>query len=98
MERPLCNKSEELLTYMNGRGYPESFSYLIASELNTEFTAGRMLGYLRNNEKLSLEDVTDEMLAILSDRDRIMQKYIVEDAQAKLNEYYNSRPGNDDCE
>ena len=34
-----------------------------------------------------MEDVADEMLAILSDRDRIMQKHELEDTNAKWNEF-----------
>lgn len=38
-----------------------------------------------------MEEVVDEMLAILSDRNRIMQKKELESTNAKLNEYLNER-------
>jgi len=38
-----------------------------------------------------LEEVADEMLAILSDRDQIMQKHQTEYAQAKINEIYRNQ-------
>ena len=68
-------------------GYPEEFSELIAKELSTEYTADRMMRYIRREEH-SLVDVADEMLAILSDRDHIREKHEAEYAQAKINELY----------
>ena len=38
-----------------------------------------------------MEEVADEMLAILSDRDRITQKHMLEHAQAKINEMYRNQ-------
>ncbi len=72
---------------MVAKGYPPEFAMLIAKELTTEFTAGRMIGYLTRGDH-SLEDVADEMLAILSDRDRIRDKHISEHAQSAINELY----------
>ena len=69
-------------------GYPKDFARIIASELNTEFTAGRMIGYISRVGKVSLEETADEMYAILSDRDRIRDKHINEYAQSKINEMY----------
>ena len=34
------------------------------------------------------EDIVDEMLAILSDRDRIMKKKEMEHSQSRINEIY----------
>jgi hypothetical protein len=50
-----------------------------------------MMGYLAKSDVLPLEEVADEMLAILSDRDRIMQKHQTEYAQAKINEMYRNQ-------
>ena len=44
--------------------------------------------YQRAREEGLLEDVADEMLAILSDRDAIMQKKELEHAQATINDVY----------
>ncbi len=46
-----------------------------------------MIGYLSHYKKLPLEEVADEMLAILSDRNRIVQKKQVESSNAAYNEY-----------
>ena len=72
----MTDKSIELYNLMVRRGYPEAFSELIARELSTEFTAGRMIGYILRG------------VAILSDRDRIRDKHQLEYAQSKINELY----------
>ena len=82
------DESVELFRVLSRRGYSPEFCELISSQLNTTWTANRMLGYLRNLPKLKEEDIVDEMLGILSDRDRIRQKKEMEYNQAKLNEFY----------
>ncbi len=84
----MTEKSKQLYDLMVRKGYPQDFASIIASEMNTEFTAGRMIGYIAANKRLSLETVADEMLAILSDRERIVNKHISEHAQTKVNELY----------
>lgn len=88
MELPVNEKSRQLYNYMVAKGYPEEFSLLIARELSTDFTARRMMGYLARRDLVPLEEVADEMLAILSDRDRIMDKHKLEHAQSAINELY----------
>ena len=78
-------KSNELYNLMLQRGYPEQFCDEVTKNLNTDFTAKRMIGYLLHYQKLPLEEVADEMLAILSDRNRIMQKKELERINASLN-------------
>ena len=80
-------KSIELYNVMVKEGYPEAFSELIAKELSTEYTADRIIRYILREEH-SLIDVADEMLAILSDRDRFRAKHEAEYAQSKINEMY----------
>lgn len=79
-------KSLELYKVLMGKGYPEEFAKLVTDNLNTDFTAGRMLGYLRHYDHLPAEDVADEMLAILSDRAAIIQKKEMEATQASWNQ------------
>ena len=69
------------------RGYPEQFCAQVTKNLNTDWTARRMIGYLSHYKKLPLEEIADEMLAILSDRNRIMAKKDMETTNAKWNEY-----------
>lgn len=85
-------KSGELIAALLKKGYPEEFCKEVAYKyLNTDFTATRMIGYLNKMPKLKIEDCVDEMLAILSDRDRIVEKHRMEEAQARMNEVYLSR-------
>ena len=83
------NKSLELYDIMIKWGYPEEFSDQITKNLNTDWTAQRMIGYLSHYKNLPLEEIVDEMLAILSDRNRIMQKHEMEETNARWNEYMN---------
>ena len=67
------------------KGYSEEFSNLISQNLNTDFTAGRMIGYLSHYTSLPEAEIVDEMLSILSDRNRIMQKKEMEATNARWN-------------
>ena len=89
--KPRTEKSMALYRIMLKRGYPEEFCDQITKNRNTDWTAQRMIGYLSHYKKLPMEEVADEMLAILSDRNRIMQKKELENTNARWNEYLNSR-------
>ena len=65
-----------------------SVQKLPLKNMNTDYTATRMLGYLYRVSDPRIEDLVDEMLAILSDRDAIIQKKEMEHAQAVINEIY----------
>lgn len=83
--KPKSEKSIKLYQLMLSRGYPKEFCDLITRNLNTDFTARRMLGYFSHMKHPSPEDVADEMLAILADRNAIMKKDM-EATQAKWNQ------------
>ena len=78
--------SMKLYQVLLDRGYPKEFCEQIAKNLNTDWTTNRMLGYLSHYGKLPMEEIVDEMLAILSDRNRIMAKKQMEATNAKWNE------------
>ena len=80
--KPRTEKSLELYEIMLRRGYPEPFCDQVTRNLNTDWTAQRMIGYLSYYKTLPMEEVVDEMLAILSDRNRIMQKKELRDGGA----------------
>ena len=73
----------ELIRTLERMGYPEDFAKAVAKNLGSEKTMRRMTAYLQAAKPRSAEEIADEMLAIMSDRDRWVQK--------KENEYYNSR-------
>ena len=83
------DRTDELYKVLLNRGYPKKFCEEIAyKNMNTEYTATRMLGYLYRVSNPRIEDLVDEMLAILSDRNAIIQKEEMEYAQAVINEIY----------
>ena len=86
--KPRTELSMQLYHMMLERGYPENLCDLITRNLNTDYTAARMIGYLSHYSNLPDMEVVDEMLAILSDRNAIMRKKEAEQAQAKVNELY----------
>ena len=86
--KPRTELSMQLYNIMVERGYPENLCELITRNLNTDYTASRMIGYLSHYSYLPDVEVVDEMLAILSDRNAIMKKKESEQAQAKVNEIY----------
>ena len=82
-------RTNELYKVLLDRGYPKEFCAEISyKNMNTDYTATRMLGYLYRVSDPRIEDLVDEMLAILSDRDAIIQKKEMEHAQAVINEIY----------
>ena len=84
-------RTDELYRLLLERGYPKEFCAEIAyKNMNTDYTATRMIGYLYRVTNPRLEDLVDEMLAILSDRDEIMLKKEMEHAQAVINDIYNN--------
>lgn len=82
-------RTDELYRLLLEKGYPKEFCAEIAyKNMNTDYTATRMLGYLYRVSDPRIEDLVDEMLAILSDRDQIVRKKELEQAQAAINEMY----------
>ena len=53
--RERSESSLMLYDYLREQGYPEVFCDLITRNLNTDFTAGRMLGYLSHYSHLPEE-------------------------------------------
>ena len=82
-------RTDELYKVLLTKGYPKELCAEIAyKNLNTDYTATRMLGYLYRYTEPRLEDVRAEMFAILSDREEIIKKKEMEQAQAVINEIY----------
>ena len=83
------SRQDELYDALQLKGYPEDFCREIAyRQMNTDYTATRMLGYLYRISEPRPEDVVDQMLAILSDRNAIIQKKELEHAQTTINKVY----------
>ena len=83
-------KSDAIYEILLQKGFAESLCREIAYKyMNTDYTAARMLGYLYRMTELKEEQLVDEMIAILEDRDRIIKKHEMEQAQAAINRIYN---------
>lgn len=79
-------KSDAIYEILLQKGFAESLCREIAYKyMNTDYTATRMLGYLYRMTELKEEQLVDEMIAILEDRDRIIKKHEMEQAQAAIN-------------
>ena len=79
--------SMQLYKLMLERGYPEEFCDIITKNLNTDFTAQRMIGYLYHYDHPPVEEIADEMISILSDRNQIMEKKELEEVNARWNDF-----------
>ena len=79
--------SMQLYKLMLERGYPEEFCDIITKNLNPDFTAQRMIGYLYHYDHPPVEEIADEMISILSDRNRIMEKKELEEVNARWNDF-----------
>ena len=82
-------RTDELYKILLSKGYPKELCAEIAyKNMNTDYTATRMLGYLYRISNPRIEDLIDEMLAILSDRNAIIQIKELEQAQSVINDVY----------
>ena len=82
-------RTDELYKILLSKGYPKELCAEIAyKNMNTDYTATRMLGYLYRISTPRIEDLIDEMLAILGDRNAIIQKKELEQAQSVINDVY----------
>ncbi|MCI1654121.1 MAG: hypothetical protein LKI32_00225 [Lachnospiraceae bacterium] len=82
---------KELMATIVRMGYPEEFGEMIARNLGSEKMMRRMTAYLFSARPRTAEEIADEMLALMSDRERWIAKKESEQANARYNEFLNSR-------
>ncbi len=83
------DKSNELYRALKSKGYKDELCREIAfRQLTTDYTATRMLGYLYRVSEPREEDMIDEMISILSDRKRFIEKHEAEQANAAISKMY----------
>ncbi|MDO4539068.1 MAG: hypothetical protein Q4B54_12965 [Coriobacteriales bacterium] len=75
-------------------GYPEEFAQVLAGELRSEGAMLRMAAYIRQAKPTTPEQIADEMLTIVEQRDRWVQQKMSEHANATMTAFYN-RPRED---
>ena len=83
-------KKHELIDILVRMGFSAELGEAIAANLRTEKPMNRMIGYLLSAQPRTEEDIVDEMLAIMSDRDNWIKKKEAEFYNQKYNEYLNS--------
>ncbi|MBO5998208.1 MAG: hypothetical protein J6P87_00810 [Lachnospiraceae bacterium] len=88
----------ELVQTIVKMGYPEEFGKAVANNLRSEKTMSRMIGYLHHAKPRSAEEIADEMLAIMDDRERWIRKKEAEFYNSKYNELLYYGLGNDEEE
>ncbi|MBQ3302398.1 MAG: hypothetical protein IJH04_09710 [Eggerthellaceae bacterium] len=83
------NAYEDLVAAVTAIGYPEDLAMVLAGELRGEKSMRRMAAYLRAARPKTIEEIADEMLAIIEQRDTWAKKKITEHAQSSFNEFLN---------
>ena len=80
---------EDLLTAVASIGYPQELAMILADELRGEKSMRRMAAYLQAARPKTMEEIADELLAIIEQRDAWTRKKISERAQSSFNEFLN---------
>ncbi len=83
-------EQKRLIAAVKKLGFPEELGYVLADQLGGPWSMHRMTGYLLSARPNSVEDIADELFAILEHRHAIVDKKITETANAKWNDWLNS--------
>lgn len=87
----------ELLQAAERCGLPAEVGRLLAQNLKSEKAMRRMTSYLVNAHPRTMEDVADEMIAIMEDRAHWIQKKQAEESNGVYSTWLNSdRRGEDE--
>lgn len=78
-----------LVRAVTGLGYPEEFAFVLSGELRSEDAMRRLTSYLLSARPTSPEEVVDEMLAIVQNRDAWIAHQMREQSNARLTQWYN---------
>ena len=79
----------ELVAAVVKLGFPPEFGSVIAEQLGGEKSMRHMTSYLRGAKPRSMEEVADELLAILEQRSSWVEHKISERANASITAFYN---------
>ena len=80
---------EDLVAAVGAIGYPRDLADVLAGELRGEKSMRRMAAYLRAARPKSMEEIADELIAIVEQRDTWVKKKMAERAQSSFNEFMN---------
>ena len=84
---------DDLLAAVRELGYPEELGAALAAGLGGDWSMKRMAGYLRGARPRSMEEIADEMVAILDHRRSIVERKRAEQSQEQLTRFYNREHG-----
>ena len=71
-------------------GLPEEAGDWIAGNLHSERAIRRMTSYLKNAHPRSMEQIADEMIAIMEDRENWIRKKQAQESNQRYNAWLNS--------
>lgn len=80
----------ELLQVLEEHGIPEEVGKVIAKNLHSEKSIRRMTAYMKAANPTTMEQVADEMIAIMEDRQRWIEKKQTEESNMRYNAWLNS--------
>lgn len=82
-------ETKHLIQAVTEAGFPAEFGEILASELGGPWSLRRMSAWIYRARPTSMEQVADELVAILEERHRIVDKITTEQANAGWNEFLN---------
>lgn len=94
-ERELAYRA--LVRATRGLGLPQEFAYVMSGELKSAKAMRQMTTYLMSARPGSVEEVVDEMLAIVQNRNTWIEHQMREQSNARITAWYNrpDRPRED---
>jgi len=94
-ERELAYRA--LVRATRGLGLPQEFAYVMSGELKSAKAMRQMTTYLMSARPGSIEEVVDEMLAIVQNRNTWIEHQMREQSNARITAWYNrqDRPSGD---
>ena len=78
-----------LMQVMEDLGFPEEFGEVLVAQLGGPWSLRRMTGYLLGARPTRFEPIADELVVILEERARIVEKLRTEEANEGWNVFLN---------
>ena len=82
-------EQRRLMQVMEDLGFPEEFGEVLVAQLGGLWSLRRMTGYLLSARPTRFEPIADELVVILEERARIVEKLRTEEANAGWNVFLN---------
>ena len=82
-------EQRRLMQVMEDLGFPEEFGEVLVAQLGGPWSLRRMTGYLLGARPTRFEPIADELVVILEERARIVEKLRTEEANEGWNVFLN---------